>query len=352
MTHFTETRSGPSDQAKNHALSILGSGTYLPPARPVREVVAEAGSADTSIYEGWNNVCHALEDDHPSSMGGKALQAALVDAGVDPSEVKLVIFAGMSRDYLPSWSVSAELIKNAGISGTCNCVDLTVGCMGALTALDMAQGWLALRGGGVAAVVTAERWSYTVDHSASESYGLWAHADGGAATVVAMNTEHVAKGLFYGAEFVSQSDLNGAVLVEYGGTRKPTAPDGETAFERKFVGVEGVDMRERYAQGYQASYQALKERFNVVPERALCNQTSNLFMLLIASVIEIPIDNFLITGHDTGHVGSADILIVLDKLLKSTGCHEPYLMAGSTPYAFGSGLLMPAGKNVPNESIR
>ena len=322
MTKITETGSGPGDQAKNQALSILGSGVYLPPARPVREIVAEAGSADTSIYEGWNNVCHALKEDHPSSMGGKALKAALADAGVDPAEVKLVIFAGMSRDYLPSWSVSAELITIAGMSSDCNCIDLTVGCMGALTALDMAQGWLALRGGGVAAVVAAERWSYTVDHSASESYGLWAHADGGAATIVGMNTDHRAKALFYGAEFVSQSDLNGAVLVEYGG--------------------DGVDMRERYALGYQSSYHALKKRFGVVPNHALCNQTSNLFMLLIASVIEIPIDNFMITGHDTGHVGSADILIVLDKLLKSSGCHEPYLMAGSTPYAFGSGLLMPA----------
>ena len=182
-----------------------------------------------------------------------------------------------------------------------------------------------------------------MDHSASESYGLWAHADGGAATIVGMSTDHRAKGLFYGAEFVSQSDLNGAVLVEYGGTRKPIAPEGTTPFERKFVGVDGVDMRERYALGYQSSYQALKKRFGVVPNHALCNQTSNLFMLLIASVIEIPIDNFTITGHDTGHVGSADILIVLDKLLKSSGCNEPYLMAGSTPYAFGSGLLMPAG---------
>ena len=342
MNNFTETGSGPIDHAKNQALSILGSGVYLPPARPVLEIVAEAGSADTSIYQGWNNVCHALNDDHPSSMGGKALAAALVDAGVDPKEVKLVIFAGMSRDYLPSWSVSAELITIAGMSSDCNCIDLTVGCMGALTALDMAQGWLALRGGGVAAVVTAERWSYTVDHSASESYGLWAHADGGAATIVGLNTDHSAKALFYGAEFVNQSDLNGAVLVEYGGTRKPIAPEGKTPFERKFVGVEGVDMRERYALGYQSSYQALKERFGVVPNRALCNQTSNLFMLLIASVIEIPIDHFMITGHDTGHVGSADILIGLDKSLKSSGCHEPYLMAGSTPYAFGSGLLMPA----------
>lgn len=331
-----------SDSSKNHVLSILGTGIYLPPASPVLEVVAQAGSADTSQYQGWKNVCHALEDDQPSTMGGAALQAALDDAGVDPSEVKLVIFAGMSRDYLPSWSMSSELMKNAGMSNACTGLDLTVGCLGALSALDMAQGWLAIRGGGVAVVVAAERWSYTVDHSSSESFGLWAHGDGAAATVVGMNTNHQAKAHFYGAEFTSQSDLNGTVLIEYGGTRNPVAPEGAKPFERKLMGLDRVDLRVRYSEGYQSSYQALKERFDVVPERALCNQTAKLFMHLIASVIQIPIENFVMTGEDTGHVGSADILIVLDKLLKSTGCNEPYLMAGSTPYAFGSGLLMPA----------
>jgi hypothetical protein len=47
------------------------------------------------------------------------------------------------------------------------------------------------------------------------------------------------------------------------------------------------------------------------------------------------------TGHETGHVGSADILIGLDRLLQSGGMNEPYLVSGSTPYAFGSGLMMP-----------
>ena len=68
----------------------------------------------------------------------------------------------------------------------------------------------------------------------------------------------------------------------------------------------------------------------------------HLFLHLIASVVEIPIENFLVTGHDTGHVGSADILIGLDRLIHDGGINEPYLVAGSTPYAFGSGLLMPA----------
>jgi 3-oxoacyl-[acyl-carrier-protein] synthase-3 len=274
-------------------------------------------------------------------MGTTALRKALADANVDPAELKLVLFAGMSRDYLPSWSVATEIMKACGTEAHCLGLDMTIGCLGALSALDMAQGWLATRGGGVAAIVAAERWTYTIDYTSIENLGLWGHSDGAAATIVSHNTSHESKARFCGAEFVSQSDLNGTVLIEYGGTRNPVAPAGVKSFERKLMGLSRHDLRQRYSDGYSNSLQALKARFDCNPERVIINQTANLFLQLIASVIEIPIENFILTGHETGHVGSADILIGLDRLLQSGGIKEPHLVAGSTPYAFGSGLMMP-----------
>ena len=321
-------------------LAILGTGIYLPPAHPVCEVAAAAG-ADVSNYQGWPNVCHARADDHPSTMGATALKAALADAGVAPEELRLVLFAGISRDYLPSFSVATEIMKDCGAQGHCLGLDMTIGCLGALSALDMAQGWLNTHGGGVAAIVTAERWSYTVDHGSVASMGLWAHGDGASAAVVSMGNRHGVKANFHGAEFTTQSDLNGLVLVKYGGTRHPVAPVGTNPAERLFMGTSRADIRERYAYGYSSSLEAMKKRFGISPDRVIINQTAALFLQLIAQVIGIPIEHFLLTGPETGHVGSADLLIGLDRMLKSGPCHEPYLLASSTPYAFGAGLLMP-----------
>ena len=323
-----------------NALSVLGTGIYLPPSSPVRDRVVEAG-ADPSEYQGWDNSCHALEEDHPSTMGATALRKALEDANVDPAELKLVIFAGMSRDFLPSWSVAMDIMQTCGAKGTCLGMDMTVGCLGALNALDVAQGWLAVHGGGVAAIVAAERWTYTVDFASIENLGLWGHGDGAGAVVVSSDTDHPAKASFCGAEFVSQSDLNGTVLVEFGGTRNPIAPDGVTPFQRKLMGIDRVDLRVRYSDGYTNSYNALKARFDCSPERVIINQTARLFMHLISAAIDIPIEKFVITGDKTGHAGSADILVGLDQVLRNGGVTEPYLVAGSTPYAFGSGLLLP-----------
>lgn len=321
-------------------LSILGTGVYLPPAYPVREVAAAAG-ADVSNYQGWPNVCHAREDDHPSTMGAAALQAALAEAGVAPSELRLVLFAGISRDHLPSFSVATEIMQICGAQGHCLGLDMTIGCLGGLSALDMAQGWLASHGGGAAAIVTAERWSYTVDHGSVASMGLWAHGDGASAAVVSLGPPRAAKAVFKGAEFTTQSDLNGLVLVKYGGTRHPVAPAGANPAERLFMGTSRADIRERYAHGYASSLAAMKQRFNVEPERVVINQTAVLFLHLIAQVIDIPIERFVLTGPETGHVGSADLLIGLDRVLKSGPLRVPHLLASSTPYAFGAGLLMP-----------
>ena len=321
-------------------LSILGTGIYLPPAHPVCEVAAAAGS-DVSNYVGWPKVCHALEDDHPSTMGTTALRAALADAGLAPEELRLVLFAGISRDHLPSFSVAMEIMQACGALGTCLGLDMTIGCLGGLSALDMAQGWLATHGGGVAAIITAERWSYTVDHGSIASMGLWAHGDGASAVVVSLGTSHAAKAIFRGAEFTTQSDLNGTVLVKYGGTRHPVAPVGANPAERLFMGTSRADIRERYAHGYSSSLAALKKRFGVVPDRVIINQTAVMFLHLIAQVVGIPIEHFVLTGPETGHVGSADLLIGLDRVLKAGPVQEPYLLASSTPYAFGAGLLMP-----------
>ncbi|MBK6402618.1 MAG: hypothetical protein IPP18_04265 [Rhodocyclaceae bacterium] len=324
-----------------YPLAILGTGIHLPPAQAVRETAAAAG-ADVSAYQGWDRVCLAGDNDHPSTMGAAALRAALADCGVDGQSLRLVIFAGISRDYLPSFSVATEIMKECGAGSRCLGIDLTIGCLGALSGLDFAQGWLATHGGGLAAVVAAERWAYTVDRSSVASMGLWAHGDGAGAIVVGMDAAPPAKAIFAGAEMISASDLNGLVLVKYGGTRNPVAPPGSNPGERIFLGVDRRDeIRDRYLQGYSGAYAALKERFGIAPDQVVCNQTAAQFVQLVSHVYGIAPERVVVTGHQTGHVGAADLIVGMDTLLKRAPLTEPCLLAGSTPYAFGCGLLLP-----------
>ena len=226
------------------ALSLYGVGLSVPESRPTIEVCLELG-ADVSNYRGWERVCIARDDDHPSTMGAAALDAALKDAGVAADQLKLVVSAGMSRDYAPSWSISTEIMKTVGVAPTCLGLDITSGCLGTLAALDLLLGWLAVRGGGYAAIVAAERWSYTVDRSIPETMSLWAHSDGAGALIVGIDVDGAPFLSYHGAEFVSAPELNGRVLVKYGGTRFPQAPDGTNANFRLLTKSDPKQVRAR-----------------------------------------------------------------------------------------------------------
>jgi 3-oxoacyl-[acyl-carrier-protein] synthase III len=321
-------------------LAILGLGLDLPPALDVRARAAAAG-ADTSRYFSWDHVCIARKDDHPSTMASTALGHALADSGVDPGELSLVVFAGVSRDYVPSWSVATEVMRAHGMGAGCVGLDVTIGCLGSLAALELTHGWLTLRGGGHAAIVMGERWSHTVDLADATTAAMWAWADGGAAMVVGVDSSRPAIAEFVGAEMTSQSESNGHVLVPYGGTREPVAPAGVHPFARRVSNRDRREVKASYEQGYRFAHDALRRRLGIDTVRLVCNQITPPTVAMIAGALDVPMERVVITGHGTGHLGAADAVVGLQHLRDRGEIDAPIALGASTAYAFGVGLLVP-----------
>jgi 3-oxoacyl-[acyl-carrier-protein] synthase III len=321
-------------------LDILGVGLYIPPARDTREVCRLAG-ADTSEFRGWDNVCIAREDEHPSTMGAAALRAALDDAGISPAELRIVVSAGMSRDYLPSWSLSTEIMKAAGVPSAALGMDLTLGCLGTLAALNVTLGWLTVAGGGYAAIVAAERWAYTVDRSSTAMMTLWAHSDGAGALVAGLGAGGIPLGVYQGAEFVSAPEMNGRVLVKYGGTRYPVAPPGVNASHRTLSSSTREEVRVIYKERYGTALAALNRRFGTAPARLICNQITPGTVRMLTRLTGLSPSSVVVSGHDVGHIGPADIIVGFDRLRRAGQIDGPVAVASSTPYSFGFGLITP-----------
>jgi 3-oxoacyl-[acyl-carrier-protein] synthase III len=326
-------------------------GLELPPAVSVAEFAASRG-ADATFYKGWKKVCHVRNhDDQPSTLGAKALGKALAQSKVAPRDIRMVIFTGVSRDYVPSWSVATEVMKLTGIAGEdCVGLDLAIGCLATLSALDQAQAWLALHGGGCAAIVAAERWSHTVDHSDPNVAGMWAWADGGAALVVGMSTGRPAIAEFLGADCTSRSAYNGYVLIPYGGTRNPVAPPGVNPFERTLGKLDYKDVRATYARGYGRAYETLTRRIGVRGKRLIVNQISWSTLQMVADRFQIPMERVVITGHDYGHMGACDMIIGLSHLDAHGQIDAPIAVGASTAYAYGAGLLVPPNQMVESRA--
>ena len=49
----------------------------------------------------------------------------------------------------------------------------------------------------------------------------------------------------------------------------------------------------------------------------------------------------VVSGHDVGHIGPADIIVGIDRLRRAGQVDGPVAVASSTPYSFGFGLITP-----------
>jgi 3-oxoacyl-[acyl-carrier-protein] synthase III len=275
-------------------------------------------------------------------MGASALRRALARSGVAPDEVRLVVFTGASRDYVPSWSVSSEIMRLTGVSDGGIGLDLAAGCLATLAALDLAHGWLAVHGGGCAAVVAAERWSQTIDVRDPTTMTLWAYGDSAGALVVELGGGRPAVAELLGAEFRSAAANNGHVMIPYGGTREPVAPPGVDPWARRVSDRPKSAITASYRRGYGDALAALKARFGREPVRLLCNQMSPALVGMLTEVTGMA-GRVVQTGDRTGHLGGTDVVVGLDALVADDAVDGPILVCASAAYGFGAGLLIPPG---------
>ena len=323
-------------------LRVLGIGLHLPPTVGVREHAAARG-ADVTDYRGWECAAHAGDDEHPSTMGASALGRALEHSGVAAEDVRLVVFTGSSRDYVPSWSVATEVMRLCGLSDRCIGLDMTAGCLATLAALDLAHGWLAAHGGGCAAVVAAERWSQTIDVTDPTTMTLWAYGDSAGALVVGLDDRGPARPAvadYLGAEFRSAAGNNGHVMIPYGGTREPQAPVGVDPYARRVSDRPKQEITATYRRGYGDALAALKARFGLEPVRMLCNQMSPALVGMLTEVTGME-GRVVRTGDRTGHLGGTDIIVGLDTLVAEDAVDGPILVCASAAYGFGAGFVVP-----------
>ena len=312
---------------------IVGLGVVLPPQHRVPAAGDEA-------YRGWTNYRRAAEQDHPSTMGARALTDALARASLEPADLSLVIYAGVSRDYPPSWSAAVAIMDQIGVGAGCIGMDITNGCLGALLGLELARRWLRGGEGQHVAVVCAERWAASIARDDAAQKRLWGNSDGAAAAIVSTSPAGAAAGA--ALEIASVSVLNvpqyvDHVLVKYGGTRHPVAPPHEDPQRRILSGRSYEQLTEHYRASYESAGTRAIALANHRPDTLVCNQISPNVVDLIADTLAYGPAQVIRTGTESGHMGPADVLVGLREAV-DMGC-STMLAAASSPYSFGAAVL-------------
>ena len=130
----------------NHNAKILATGMFVPPRildnRDLEKIV---DTTDEWIYERAGikarRICSTEGGEFPSDMALHASLGALEEAGLEPNDIDMIIFASVTPDVkLPN--TACLLQQKLGITNHCTAFDIAAACSGYVYGVNMADSFI------------------------------------------------------------------------------------------------------------------------------------------------------------------------------------------------------------------
>jgi len=198
---------------------ISGMGFYLPEKQiPVKELAEKSGIPEfVADALGAKTVREAADHEFPSDMAVKAAVAALENGNVNPLDIDAIIYcgAGVPDHILPD---TGGKIQHALGAKNAFAFDLSQGCCGMLTAVQLAKGYICLDEGiDTVMLVTGDKWSqFTRFHAADSVF----FGDGGGAVILSRGHETFSP---LGTNIVTRGDFHDLWGIPAGGLCLPSS---------------------------------------------------------------------------------------------------------------------------------
>lgn len=269
------------------------------------------------------------ESDTTTSMASAASLDALAVAGLQPSDLDLIIVANSSPDYLlPS---PANYLQHA-LGATCPAFTLAAGCSGFVYSLVTAHQFIETGAYKNVLVVGVELVSYALDYTDRSTCILF----GDAAAAVVLQPSNTDAGVI-SFELGSDGSQAHHLWVPGGGTVNP-------------VSQKVVDNREHYIrmngqEVFKFAVRKLTTSLNNITANAgmtvadldliIPHQANLRIIEFAARQLEMPMDKFFVNVHKYGNTSAASIPLALVEAIQ-----EGRLKSGDVTgmVAFGSGL--------------
>ncbi|HSV32419.1 MAG TPA: beta-ketoacyl-ACP synthase III [Atribacteraceae bacterium] len=313
-------------------VKILGIGTGIPEAcltnRDLERMVETSDEWITS-RSGIAARRIAAHDEPASALAVTASRKALEDAGIDASELDLIIVATVTPDML--FPATACLVQNEIGARKAACFDLEAGCTGFVYALSIAEKYLTGGGGRKALVIGVETLSKIVDWQDRSTCVLF--GDGAGAAVLGLASEPGIYATYLGA------DGSGGRLLELpaGGSRFPAS--SETLSERlHFIHMNGNEVFKFAVRIMEEASREVLRRAGMsieVVDLFIPHQANIRIIHAAAKRLAVSPDRIFVNVHKYGNTSSASIPIAL-----SEAREEGRIQDGSLVLlvGFGAGL--------------
>ena len=308
-----------ADVTQNGSIGIVGVGSYV----PERVLTNDDLSKLVETSDEWIVERTGIKERHiaepgqaASDLALPAARQALEQAGVDPSDLDLVVIATVTPDmFFPS--PGSLLASELGASDAA-AYDLSAGCTGFMYALAQAYGTVA---GGLtknALVVGTETLSKIINWRDRATCVLF--GDGAGAVVIG----RVADGGFKGFELGSDGEGGKELSIPGGGSRNPSTAE-TVAQEMHFLQMNGREVYKFATRVLVASAEKLLDEIELTVEDVdlyIPHQANKRIIDYAASKLGIPEEKVFVNVDRYGNTSSASIPLCLAQGVREGRLHQ------------------------------
>jgi len=214
-------------------VSLTGYGRYVPERTITGPEIAErSGIPEEVVVEKMGveakHVCPS-GDDHVTDMGVKAARDALDDAGVDASDVDLVLYHGSEYKEYPVWSAAADIAERLGAENAFATESYSL-CAGQPIAFRQVAAQVEVGDIDRALLIGASREEDLVDYDDTDASFMFNFGSGACATVLERGGGERARATLHGHATKTDGSFSRDVIMPAGGSERPpsraTVDDG------------------------------------------------------------------------------------------------------------------------------
>lgn len=321
---------------------ILGTGSYTPQRVLTNDDLSKMiETSDEWIVtrSGIRERHIAGPDESTSDMAVQAARAAMADAGVEASEIDLLIVATITPD-LPLPAVACSIQHKLGLPTHAACFDLNAACSGFVYGMDTACAMLASGRYKKALLIGAEKLSSIVDWNERTTCVLF--GDGAGAVVLGVSDEEN-KGLI-GTKLGAYGDSVDLLCIPKGGSSCPATAESIAAGDH-FMKMKGKEVFKLAVRAMDEAARDILEQHSLHADQiglVIPHQANLRIIEAIAKYLELPMDRFYVNVDRYGNTSAASVPLALDEARKS-GRIKPgditLLVAFGAGLTYGSALI-------------